>query len=77
MSLFQVECHPYLTQKKLKEFCDSEGIFLTAYGPLGSPKRSWAAPDERAILDEPVVKQVADKYKKTISQVLIKFQVIP
>jgi len=42
---------------------------------LGSPKRSWAGPEEDAILDEPIVKQIAEKYKKTIAQVLIKFQV--
>ncbi|VVC28278.1 Hypothetical protein CINCED_3A020109 [Cinara cedri] len=71
----QVECHPYLTQKKLKEFCDSEKIFLTAYGPLGSPKRSWATPDESVILDEPLVKQIGDKYNKTSPQILIKFQI--
>lgn len=48
---------------------------LTAYGPLGSPKRSWAEPEEIAILDEPIVKQIADKHKKTKAQILIKFQV--
>jgi aldehyde reductase len=58
------------------EFCENNNIFLTAYGPLGSPKRSWAGPEEDAILDEPVVKQVAEKYKKTNAQILIKFQVI-
>lgn len=74
--MFQVECHPYLTQNKLKEFCESNGILLTGYAPLGSAKRSWAGPEEDAILDEPIVKQIADKYKKTNAQILIKFQVI-
>ncbi|XP_027843070.2 uncharacterized protein LOC114124093 [Aphis gossypii] len=71
----QVECHPYLTQNKLKEFCESNGILLTGYAPLGSAKRSWAGPEEDAILDEPIVKQLADKYKKTNAQILIKFQI--
>lgn len=71
-----MECHPYLPQIKLKEFCQSNCIFLTGYAPLGSPKRSWAEPGEDAILDEPIVKQIADKYKKTNAQILIKFQVI-
>lgn len=76
MKLFQVECHPYLPQIKLKEFCESNGMLLTAFGPLGSPKRPWAGPEEKVILDEPIVKQLAEKYKKTVAQILIKFQVI-
>ncbi|KAL5234660.1 hypothetical protein ACI65C_002070 [Semiaphis heraclei] len=72
----QVECHPYLTQNKLKVFCDSNGILLTGFAPLGSAKRSWAGPEEDAILNDPIVKQLADKYKKSNAQILIKFQVI-
>lgn len=57
-------------------FCRSKGILLTAYAPLGSAKRSWADPKEDVILKEPIVKYLADKYRKTNAQILIKFQVI-
>lgn len=32
----QVECHPYLNQRKLLDFCKSKEIALVAYGALGS-----------------------------------------
>lgn len=31
----QVEMHPCLPQIPLKEYCDAQGILLTAYSPFG------------------------------------------
>ncbi|OWK03115.1 hypothetical protein Celaphus_00007635 [Cervus elaphus hippelaphus] len=31
-----VECHPYLNQRKLLDFCKSHDIVLVAYAALGS-----------------------------------------
>lgn len=70
----QVENHPYLTQNKLKEVCENNGILLTAYGPLGSPYRNDDS-NNLNLLDEPVIKQIANNYKKTTAQILIKFQI--
>ena len=35
----QVECHAYLPQKELQDFCQKRGVRLEAFAPLGSPGR--------------------------------------
>ncbi|KAL8622350.1 hypothetical protein ACOMHN_041678 [Nucella lapillus] len=71
----QVECHPYLPQKELYNFCEKRGILIQAYAPLGSPDRpkGMSSSDKLLILlKEPVLKTIGDKYSKSPAQVLIR-----
>jgi len=70
----QVECHPYLIQKKLLEWCKARDITITAYSPLGSPDRPWAKPGEKGLMEDDRIVAMANKLGKTPAQILIKYQ---
>jgi len=71
----QVEIHPYLAQTVLKKFCEERGVTLTAYSPLGNPGSAVnTGSDKDRLLKDPVVVRLADKYKKNVGQILLKFQ---
>ncbi|XP_058054884.1 aldo-keto reductase family 1 member B1-like [Anopheles bellator] len=71
----QIECHPYLHQSALTEYCRQQGITITAYSPLGSPARPWVKDDDPVLMDDPVVQSVAKKHSRTAAQILIRYQV--
>lgn len=70
----QVEVHPYLNQKKLIEFCKDRDVIITCYGPLGSPMPP-KAPNLPKVMENPVVTKLADKYKKTAAQIILRYLV--
>lgn len=70
----QVECHPYLNQEKLLEFCNKRQIKLQAHCPLGSPA-SCAKPGQPKLLEDQLVAKLAGKYQKSPAQILIRFLV--
>ncbi|XP_005564589.2 1,5-anhydro-D-fructose reductase isoform X4 [Macaca fascicularis] len=65
----QIECHPYLTQKNLISFCQSRGVSVTAYRPLGG---SCEGVD---LIDDPVIQRIAKEHSKSPAQILIRFQI--
>lgn len=59
----QMEFHPYLVQQSLLDFCKANGIQYEAWSPLM----------QGHIFKEPVFQNMADKYKKTIAQIALRW----
>ncbi|MBB3126394.1 diketogulonate reductase-like aldo/keto reductase [Paenibacillus rhizosphaerae] len=59
----QVEFHPMLTQKELRGFTKQHNIQLEAWSPLMQGE----------LLNHPLLKEIADKYGKSIAQVILRW----
>ncbi|XP_052012881.1 aldo-keto reductase family 1 member C21 isoform X3 [Apodemus sylvaticus] len=71
----QVECHLYLNQMKLLDFCKSKDIVLVAYGVLGTQRYSgWVDQNSPVLLDEPVLGSLAKKYSRTPALIALRYQ---
>ncbi|KAH9844149.1 NADP-dependent oxidoreductase domain-containing protein [Rhodofomes roseus] len=57
----QVELHPYLVQEDLRTYCDAKGIRLVAYTATGY----------NAVLTNPLIVELAEKYKASPAQVVL------
>jgi len=71
----QIEVQPYFNNSKLIEFCHSHNIHVTAYSPLGSPANPMKPAEYAVVLEDPVIKEIADKHKKSPSQVCIRYAI--
>lgn len=65
--LLTPQLHPYNPQLELKKYCDSKGILLQAYSPLGS--------NDSPLHADPEIKKVADKHGVSVPTVLISYEV--
>ena len=59
----QMEFHPYLVQQDLINFCQQHKIQYEAWSPLMQGK----------VFDLPEFKQLADKYGKSIAQIVLRY----
>jgi diketogulonate reductase-like aldo/keto reductase len=67
-AVVQVECHPYLPEWELLDYCRMHGIVLLAFAALGHnmiPK----------VLDDPVITGIAQRVRKTPAQVALSWAV--
>lgn len=59
----QVEFHPRLTQKELRQYCKEQGIQFEAWSPLMRGQ----------LFDNDVLKEIGKKYNKTPAQVILRW----
>jgi 2,5-diketo-D-gluconate reductase B len=57
----QVECHPYLQQKRLREMARERGVLFTAYSPLAQGQ----------LLDDPELQRIAHRRRVTPAQIAL------
>ncbi|KAI5343018.1 PREDICTED: NADP-dependent [Prunus dulcis] len=67
----QIETHPYFQRDSLVKFCQKHGICVTAHTPLGGAAANSELFGSVSCLDDPVLKNLAEKYKKTVAQVVL------
>lgn len=71
----QVECHLYLNQSKMLDYCKSKDIILVSYCTLGSSRdKTWVDQKSPVLLDDPVLCAIAKKYKQTPALVALRYQ---
>ena len=62
--LNQVECHPYLAQNELKEFCAKHNILVEAWSPLEQGGE---------VLKDEVIQKIAASHSKSPAQVVLRW----
>ncbi len=62
--LNQVECHPYLAQRELKDFCNQHQIYVEAWSPLDQGGE---------LLQDQAVTAIAERHQKTAAQVVLRW----
>lgn len=71
----QVECHLYLNQSKLLDYCKSKDIVLVAYGALGTQRyKEWVDQNSPVLLNDPVLCVVAKKHQRSSAQIALRYQ---
>lgn len=73
----QIEHHPYLTQQRLVEFAQKEGLAVTAYSSFGPQSfielEMQQAKDTPLLFDNETIETIASKHEKTSAQVLLRW----
>src|SRR6056297_104144 len=76
-TVLQVELHPYLTQRNLVRYAQSEGIVVTAFSPLGAKSYQplGMAAGNESVLDEETMMTIAGKHSRSPAQIVLRWGV--
>lgn len=66
-AVLQTEVHPYAQAKELKKLLSKADMAIQAWYPLGH--------GDKVLLEEPVFTSLAEKYKKTNAQIILRWHV--
>ncbi|GMJ06916.1 hypothetical protein like AT2G21250 [Hibiscus trionum] len=69
----QIETHPYFQRESLVKFCQKHGICVTAHTPLGGAEANAKRFGTVSCLDDPILKGIAERYKKTVAQIVLRW----
>ncbi|XP_021286412.1 NADP-dependent D-sorbitol-6-phosphate dehydrogenase-like [Herrania umbratica] len=69
----QIETHPYFQRDCLVKFCQKHGICVTAHTSLGGAAANAEWFGTVSCLDDPILKGLAEKYKKTVAQIVLRW----
>jgi len=67
----EVEMHPYLQQPSLLELCQTEGVNVIAYSPLG--KVGYRNKGDPSLLEDETILEIAEEVGKAPGQVLLRW----
>lgn len=66
-AVVQVECHPFYQQEDLREFLQENNILMEAWAPFAEGKKH--------IFQNDVLKTIAQKYGKSVAQVILRWNI--
>lgn len=63
----QFERHPMFQQQELVNFCHANDVTVMAYSPV--------ARMDKTLQESPVLKEIANKYNKTVNQIILRWDI--
>ena len=61
----QIEVHPYFTNHEVAEYCADHGIAVESWSPIA----------QGGVLEDPVIKEIADRVGKSTAQVTLRWHI--